>query len=243
VTTSAGYRVTGAKDHITNAPVANVALVLGRVPELGRRDITLFLVPTDAPGVRPGKQEQLLGLRTSPTGPLHLDGVELDRDAVLGKPGNGLGLLYDIISFDRLLYGLIAGSFLRPRLDEALDYASRRTAFGVPIADHQYVQGRLTDIRITIETSTAVSWAALDALIDGDRDSSLRCSVAKLVGSEGLAAAAQHLLALHGHLGYERGPVAKVMQDALGTLIAGGTSEMQRKNILNQMRSLAGARP
>ena len=73
----------------------------------------------------------------------------------------------------------------------------------------------------------------------GDPDATLRASVAKLIGSEGLAAAATHLLALHGHLGYVRGPVTKVVQDALGTLIAGGTTEMQRKNIFNQMMRLS----
>ncbi len=240
VVTPAGYLLNGAKDHITNGPVADVSLVLGRVPELGRnRDITLFLVTSDERGVSRGEPESLLGLRTSPTGPLSFSDVALGPDAVFGLPGDGLRLLYNVISYDRLLYGLVASAFLGPRLDEALAYCRQRVAFGAPILDYQYVQGRLTDIQITIETSAAVSWAALDALEAGRPEAVLRCSVAKLLGSEGLAQAAQHLLALHGHLGYVRGPITKVVQDALGTLIAGGTSEMQRKNIFNQMLAIA----
>ncbi|XIE81675.1 acyl-CoA dehydrogenase family protein [Streptomyces sp. SBR177] len=99
----------------------------------------------------------MLGLRTSPTGALHLDDVFLPEEAVLGRPGEGLATLYDIISFDRALYGLVAAAYLEPRLDAVLRFSREREAFGAPILDHQYVQGRITDIRITIETARAVS--------------------------------------------------------------------------------------
>lgn len=238
-----GYRLRGAKDHITNGPVADVALVLGRIPELGaRHDITLFLVDADQPGVRHGRPEELLGLRTSPTGPLYFDDAELGPDAVLGNAGDGLDLLYNVISYDRLLYGLVAAAYLEPLLDEAVSFCRERSAFGAPILDYQYVQLRLTDIKVTIETSAAVSHAALDALLADRPDAVLACSVAKLVGSEGLARAAQHLLGIHGHAGYQRGPITTAVQDALGTLIAGGTTEMQRKNIFNQMVRIGGGR-
>ena len=240
--TEDGWRLNGAKNHITNAPVADRGLVLGRVPELGRRDITLFLVNFRAPGVRRGVQEELLGLRTSPTGPLRFDEVFLPEQAVLGTPGNGLQTLYDVISFDRALYGLVAAAYLEPRLDSVLDFCERREAFGSPIIDHQYVQGRVTGIRVTIEVARAVSLAAIDSLVDRDPEASLRCSVAKLVGSEGLVEAATDLMRLRGHVGYMRGESTRDLQDALGTLIAGGTSEMQRKNIMNQINALRGAR-
>jgi isovaleryl-CoA dehydrogenase len=235
VRTPGGYLLSGAKTHITNAPVADVALVLGRIPELGRRDITIFVVDLAGPGVARGPAESLFGNRTSPTGELRFDGLELPGDAVLGTEGHGLQMLYDVISFDRLLYGLIAAAYLEPLLREALEFACSRQAFKVRIADHQYVQGKLTDIRLAIETSRWVSRAALDAVVAGDPQASLRCSVAKLVGSEGLAAATRDVMTILGHRGYVEGPVTRSIQDALGTLIAGGTTEMQRKNIFNQM--------
>ncbi|KOX05795.1 acyl-CoA dehydrogenase [Micromonospora sp. NRRL B-16802] len=235
-----GWVLSGSKDHITNAPVADRALILARVPELGRRDITLFVLNLHSPGVRRGDPERLLGLRTSPTGALHLDDVRLPAEAVLGRPGDGLSTLYDIISFDRALYGLVAAAYLEPRLDEVVRYTRERQAFGSPIIDHQYVQGRLTDIRIAIEVSRALALAGIEALVRRDPQASLRCSVAKLLGSEGLVESAQNLMRLRGHLGYMRGDTTRDLQDALGTLIAGGTSEMQRKNILNQMLSNRG---
>jgi isovaleryl-CoA dehydrogenase len=230
-----GYRLSGEKMHITNAPVADVVLVLGRIPELGKRDITIFLVETLRDGVLRGPAEHLFGLRTSPTGTLSLQDVELPDDAVLGQEGNGLSLLYNVISFDRVLYGLIASAYLEPLLELALRHAAERRAFKARLLDHEYVQGRLTDMRIAIEVARSVSRSALDALTLGHDDASLRCSVAKLVGSESLVAATQHLMCVLGHRGYIEGVASRSTRDALGTLIAGGTTEMQRKNIFNQM--------
>jgi alkylation response protein AidB-like acyl-CoA dehydrogenase len=237
-----GWVLTGAKDHITNAPVADRAIILGRVPALGRRDITLFVINMHSPGVRRGEPEQLLGLCSSPTGAIYLDEVRLPDAAVLGRPGDGLRTLYDIIGFDRALYGLVAASFLEPRLAGILEFCHERAAFGSPIIDHQYVQGRVTDIRIAIEVARSVALSGIDALVRHDPGASLLCSVAKLVGSEGLVESAQNLMRLQGHLGYLRGEVTRDLRDALGTLIAGGTSEMQRKNILNQMLAQRGSR-
>lgn len=230
-----GWRLTGTKTHITNAPVADRALVLGRIPALGRRDITLFLVNLHSPGVRRSVPESLHGLCTSPTGSLLLDDVPLPASAVVGTPGDGLRTLYDVISFDRALYGLVAAAYLEPRLDAVVAYCRARESFGSPILEHQYVQGRITDVKVAIETARAVSTAGIDALVTGDPQASLLCSVAKMIGSEGLVESTQHLMRLQGHLGYMRGGATRDLQDALGTLIAGGTTEMQRKNILNQM--------
>ncbi|MCX4409533.1 MULTISPECIES: acyl-CoA dehydrogenase family protein [unclassified Streptomyces] len=241
VKSAGGWLLSGLKDHITNAPVADRALVLGRIPALGRRDITLFLVDLRSRGIRRGPAEQLLGLRTSPTGAIEMHGVPVPENAVLGAPGEGLRTLYNVISFDRALYGLVSAAFLEPELAKVVAFAKERQAFGSPILDHQYVQGRITDIQITIETARATALAGIDALVAGDPEASLRCSVAKLVGSEGLVEAAKNLMVLHGHLGYMRGPQSRTMQDALGTLIAGGTSDMQRKNILNQLLAMNGS--
>ncbi|MER5980639.1 acyl-CoA dehydrogenase [Streptomyces sp. NPDC001857] len=230
-----GWTLNGFKDHITNAPVADRALILGRVPDLGRRDITLFVVNLHSKGVTRGTAEELLGLRTSPTGSLTLDDVELHEAAPLGEPGNGLNVLYDIISYDRALYGLVAAAFLEPQLQQAIEFTREREAFGAPILQHQYVQQRLTNIRITIEVARATALAGIDSLVAREPEASLRCSVAKFTGSEGLVEAATDLMRLHGHYGYMRGRYTRLVQDALGTLIAGGTTEMQRKNILNQM--------
>jgi len=230
-----GFALTGAKRHITNAPVADIALVLARVPALGAHDITVFIVELDTPGVHAGEPEDMFGNRTSPTGPLDFNDAFVDRQQVLGQPGDGLQTIYNVIAMDRLLYGVLAAGYIEPLLDEALAYAQQREAFKAPIAEHQYIQGRLTEVRIIADTVRAVSYTALDQLLAGHPAASTTCSVAKLTGCEGLCQATQHTMAILGHRGYMTGSATRAAADALGTRIAGGTAEMQRKNIFNQM--------
>ncbi|WP_239332355.1 acyl-CoA dehydrogenase family protein [Frankia sp. CiP3] len=236
-----GFIIDGQKDHITHGPVADLALVLGRLPEIGDRDISLFLVDMTAPGVERGEVEDMIGNRSSPTGPFRLSQVALPADALVGCPGNGLQIIYDTISLDRLLYGVLAAAYLEPILTDTLQYARERIAFKYPIIDYQYVQGRLTDLQMAIDTTRAVSYRALEALLQEDPQANMLCSIAKYQGAENLRTGTEHAFRVMGHLGYMRGPVAQQLIDAYGTLIAGGTAEMQRKNIFNQMLHTQGA--
>lgn len=235
-----GFRLTGAKDHVTHGPICDHALVLARVPELGSRDITLFMVDMSAPGVRQGEIEDMLGNRTSPTGPFRLDGVTVAAERVVGGLGNGLATIYDTISLDRLLYGVLAAAALEPVLEECLEFAHERVAFKHPIADYQYVQGRLTDIKLGIESTRWLSYAALQSLLADEPEAMLRCSAAKFHGAEALRSGAEDALRIFGHLGYMQGPHSRRFCDAFGSVIAGGTAEMQRKNIWNQMLAERG---
>ncbi|GGX44680.1 acyl-CoA dehydrogenase family protein [Streptomyces chryseus] len=235
------YRLTGHKDHITNGPAADVALILGRVPETGQRDITLFLVDLHDAGVTRGAPEDMMGNRTSPTGPITLDDVRVEARNILGDIGGGVDLIYDTIALDRLLYGVLAASYLDPTLEEILAYSQQRQAFRVPIAEHQYVQGRITDAKFALESTRWVSYGALDALMHARPDASLMCSVAKYHAGETLKLGTETALRVYGHIGYMEGPHTKALKDALGAVIAGGTAEMQRKNVFNQMRALHSA--
>lgn len=234
VRTAGGWSISGTKLHITNGPVADRGLVLGRLPELGRRDITLFVVNLSHPSVSRGATERLTGLRSSPTGGLTFRDTPVPADSVLGRPGDGLRVLYDIISFDRAVYGLIAATWLEPQIRDAVRFARTREAFGRPIIEHEYVQGRLTDGIIGIRTVEAISRRALQALDERADDAAELCSVAKFVGTELMVRTTQDLMRVRGHAGFEESAVSQAVRDALGTVIAGGTSEMQRKNVLNR---------
>jgi alkylation response protein AidB-like acyl-CoA dehydrogenase len=232
--------LSGHKAHITNAPVAEVMVVLGRIPALGRRDITLFVVDAAAPGVVRGPAETMLGNRASPTGDVLIEGVEVGEEAILGGAGRGLELVYRLIAMDRVLYALIAAAYLEPILERSLDHCHSRRAYGSPIADHQYVQQRVVDMSIAIETSRMLAYRALGELIEGGSRASMLCSMAKLVGTEQLFRAAQDYVMLHGHRGYAEPDIGRVLCDAAGTRIAGGTSDIQRKNIFSQLQRLHG---
>jgi alkylation response protein AidB-like acyl-CoA dehydrogenase len=238
--TGKGYRLIGLKMHITNAPVADFLYVLGRVADApSKKDITVFLLERSATGVETGPAEEMLGNCSSPTGPIKFNQVFVPRRDILGEVGAGLRLTYRTIALDRLLYGVVGSAYLETLLADTLEYAQSRTAFRQPIADFQYVQRRLTNIKLAVETTRWLSYAALDRLLDDAPEANLFSSAAKLVGSENLAAAALDAMQVFGHRGYENGHPSRSVRDALGTLIAGGTSDIQRKNIFTQMVALS----
>ncbi|MBV6752248.1 acyl-CoA/acyl-ACP dehydrogenase [Pseudomonas chlororaphis] len=238
-----GYRLSGRKKHITNAPVATMGMLAGRIPDLGlKKDITLFFMDLKVPGVSVGAKESNLGIRTSPTADLELSNVVVDEGNIIGAPGAGLGILYEIISFERALYGVIAAGLIDGMTDTALARSLERQAFGRQIAAYQYIQGRLTEMKMSSLICRNLTYVALEHLAEGDPEASILCSTAKYQGAEYLMKAAESLMQIHGHGGYSDPEISKYLRDAAGMKIAGGTNDIQRVNIFNQMLK-GGMRP
>jgi alkylation response protein AidB-like acyl-CoA dehydrogenase len=114
-----------------------------------------------------------------------------------------------------------------------------RQAFNRPLADYQYVQGRLTDMKMASTVSRLLTYASLEGLEADSADCSILCSTAKFHAGEQLLACAEHLVQLHGHLGFMNNDLSRHLRDAVGMRIAGGTSDIQRINIFNQMSRMA----
>jgi isovaleryl-CoA dehydrogenase len=229
------YRITGQKVHITNGPSTDIFLVVTKTPGTPGKDTSLFIVEAKTAGIELGEPELMMGNHTSPTGPITLQDVVVGRHQLLGSAGEGLGILLQTIALDRALYAIAVGGILENVLAQSLDYTQTRIAFNAPIIKNQYLQKRLTDIKIAIDTSLALGFAALDKIVRNDPETVLAGSLAKLVATESLVASVQHFMIVHGHTGYEHGSKTNLMCDALGTLFAGGTSDIQRVSIFNQM--------
>ncbi|AOJ24877.1 acyl-CoA dehydrogenase family protein [Burkholderia seminalis] len=230
-----GYRLTGSKFNIAHAPLARFILVVTRIETPGRRNTALAIVDRDQPGMTVAAPDRKLGLDDLPTGALHFDDCPITRGQLLGEPGAGLGNLIDIISLGRLYYGLVAAQVTAPYLRDAIGYCRERRSFDSTIDAHQYVQRRLVDLQIGIERGTWLARGALAQLLTDHPQALMTCSIAKLVGAQDLVDSALGLVRLYGSLGYQAGPVAAFASDALGFMSVGGTEEMHRKNIFNQM--------
>ena len=231
--------LSGRKTHITNAPIADIFVILGRIPSLGqKKDITLFLLDRRDTALSTTPAEVMLGNCTSPTGDIILERVPIEERHILGPAGDGLSVLYNMLSLDRSLIGIVASAYSQTLLAEALAFVGSRESFNRPLIEHQYVQDKIVQIKTNMEVTRFVSYAALERMLDGRPDASLLSSIAKLIGTEGLWQSAQEFMQLHGHEGYMDGPVAWVVKDAIATRIAGGTSEMQKVNIFSQLWKL-----
>jgi alkylation response protein AidB-like acyl-CoA dehydrogenase len=238
------YRLDGAKLNISHASTADLILVVAKLRESGKDNTALVLIGGDAPGVIRNGACDTLGNNDLPIGDLVFDKVAVVEEQLLGQPQHGLRNLMQIASLNRVYFALASAQVMAPFLAEALRHAQTRRALDVPLASHQYVQKRLVDIKIGLERTRWLSYAALGQLLAGHEEALMTCSIAKLVGAEHLVSGALDLLRLHGTAGYRKGAIATFVRDALGLVSAGGTEEMHRKNIFGQMeRLLAPASP
>lgn len=230
------YLLSGHKAHITNAPVADILMIVGRVPQVGARDITLFLVESHQSGVTLGAAENLLGQRTSPTGPITLDRVRVPADRVVGAVGDGLATLYSFLAFDRLMYAVATAAQLECMISRALGHATTRRAFGAVLAEHELIQDKIVDMKVTMESSRWLAYSAADALARHEGNSAVLASCAKISAAEGLVRASAEVIQIFGHKGFEMGSgIERYLRDAIAFRLAGGTTEMQKKNIFKYL--------
>lgn len=241
---SGGFLLNGGKSHITNAPVADVMMIVGRVSGIGSRDITLFLVEKDQGGVSTGEHEDLLGLRSSPLGPIELQDVVIGPGDVIGQVGEGLDVLYWCLAFDRLVYGIVVAAHLESLVSTAAERITARTAFGAPLAEHQYIQDKVVGMKVAIEASRALSHQAVRALEQGDIEAGTLASCVKLLSAEGIVQSAMELVQIFGHIGTEKSHgIERQLRDAIAFRIAGGTNEMQKKNIFKMVMNACSPSP
>ncbi|MBK8975829.1 MAG: acyl-CoA dehydrogenase family protein [Planctomycetes bacterium] len=229
--TAAGtWRLTGRKIWITNAGVADIAIVFATVdPSRGRDGITGFLVETDRPGLArepmPGVE---LGHRGSDHAQLVLDGVEVPDAAVLGGLHHGFRVAMDGLHAGRLSVAAGATGIHRAALDCARRFAAERVQFGKPIARLQMVQERLADMAIELLASRALVARCADRR-DAGREVPGDLAAAKLYATEAAARAAEHAILLLGGRGYSSAwPAERLWRDAMGLRIYEGTSLIQR---------------
>src|SRR5690606_29891504 len=170
---------TGSKLWIHNAPVADVGFVLARTDkDAGKRGMSIFIVPLDAPGVSRGPKEHKMGQRASQVGALHFDQVELPADALLGAEGKGFHIMMGALDKGRIGIASLAVGIAQAGLEAALDYANQRKQFGQRIADFQGLQWILADMAKEITAARLLVRNAAEAF-DVQRSATIYCSMAK----------------------------------------------------------------
>ncbi|WP_127500053.1 acyl-CoA dehydrogenase family protein [Actinoplanes solisilvae] len=142
----ADWVLDGGKMWITNAPLADVAVIWARTEE----GVAGFAVPTETPGFSAREIKHKMSLRASSTGEINLDGVRLPDSARLPE---ARGLKAPLSCLTEARFGIIWGSMgaARDCLEVALDYAGTRSQFGRPIAGFQLTQAKLADMTLELQ--------------------------------------------------------------------------------------------
>ena len=240
-----GYVLNGTKRYITNAPFADVILVMARtnaeaLPK--NAHVSAFMVPRDAPGVSIGKPDGKMGQAGSQIADVILEDVHVDGDALLGGE-EGIGFRAAMQSLDngRLSVAAASVGYAKRMLDAGLKYAMERKAFGEPIANFQLIQAMLADSKAEIYAAECM---LNDACARADRGEKIlvEAAAAKMFASEMCGRVADRVVQIHGGAGYLKEYLAeRFYRDCRIYRIYEGTTQIQQLVIAkNMIRDFAG---
>ena len=224
------WTVDGTKAWVTHGGVADYYTVFARSggPGSGSRGISCFHVPATTPGLSFGRPEHKMGMTSSPTANVILDGVVVPADALIGGEGQGLTIALSALDSGRLGIAASAVGLAQGALDAAVAYAKERQTFGKAIIDHQGLGFLLADMAAAVDSARATM---LDAARrrDAGRPFGRAASIAKLVATDNAMKVTTDAVQVFGGYGYTREvPVERYMRDAKIMQIFEGTNQIQR---------------
>ena len=223
----------GTKTFITNAPVADIAVIYATVDrKLKHKGITAFIVEKRFKGYSVGKPFHKLGVRASSTSEIFLEDCEVPEENLLGEVGKGFQYALGSVEWDRsALLAPFVGNFMFA-VEECTKYASQRVQFGEPIASQQAIRHKLADLKIIMEAARMAVYRVAALKDAGSALNTLQASVAKVFTGDWGMTAASEAVQIFGGYGYiHEYPVERMLRDVKLGQIGGGTSEVQKKII------------
>lgn len=223
------YVLTGTKQLITSGKNGNVIVAFAVTdPAAGKKGISAFIVPTDAPGYKVVRVEEKLGQNASDTCQIAFDEMRLPSDLLLGEPGEGYRIALSNLEGGRVGIAAQSVGMARAAFEAARDYARERITFGRPIAEHQAVAFRLATMATEIEAARQLVHHAAQ-LREAGSPGLTEASMAKLFASEMAERVCSAALQIFGGSGYLRDyPVERIYRDVRVCQIYEGTSDIQR---------------
>jgi acyl-CoA dehydrogenase len=223
------YILNGEKCWITNASLASFYVVFATADQAQKhKGIAAFIVDRDTPGLRVGKHEDKMGQRASDTAAVHFEDVKVREANLLAPEGKGFKLAMETFNQTRPDIGAMAAGLMQRCLDESVNYARERKAFGVPIGEHQLVGAMLADMAIRTEATRLLYQKAAWNLDHGVR-APMASAFAKAFGADAAMQTSVDAVQVFGGNGYVKDyPVEKLMRDAKVLQIYEGTSQIQR---------------
>ncbi|MEW2047644.1 acyl-CoA dehydrogenase family protein [Streptomyces sp. NPDC005476] len=229
-----GWRLTGEKCWISNAPEADFYTVFARTtPGAGARGVTAFLVPADRPGLTGSALDML---SPHPIGALRLDAVPVTADDVLGEPDRGFRVAMGTLDLFRPSVGAFAVGMAQAALDATLAHTARREAFGGRLSGLQAVAHQVAEMALRTEAARLMVLAAATAYDDGAPDLPRRAAMAKLFATETAQYVVDTAVQLHGARALHRGHLLEhLYREVRAPRIYEGASEVQRGIIAREL--------
>ncbi|MET8637541.1 acyl-CoA dehydrogenase family protein [Streptomyces sp. NPDC004096] len=229
-----GWRLTGEKCWISNAPEADFYTVFARTtPGSGARGVTAFLVPADRPGLTGSPLDML---SPHPIGTLGFDSVPVTADDVIGEPDRGFRVAMGTLNLFRPSVGAFAVGMAQAALDATLAHTAGRDAFGGKLKDLQAVSHQVAEMALRTEAARLMVYAAAAAYDEGAPDVPRRAAMAKLLATETAQYVVDAAVQLHGARALRRGHLLEhLYREVRAPRIYEGASEVQRGIIAKEL--------
>lgn len=226
--TDDGYVLNGGKTFISNAPIADVFVVLASIDlERGAKGLTMFLVERDTPGLTTGKPLKKRECNSWPTGEVFFDDCVVPVANLLGEEGKGLVYMLQSLMWERLAFVPYVG-LIESNLRDSLEYATQRRQYGQRISEFGAVQAMLADMKIDLDISRLLA-TDLARRIDQGENIALPAAVAKTFITEASERAAYRAIQIFGGNGcMEEYDIGRSLWISKMGTIGGGTSQVQR---------------
>jgi alkylation response protein AidB-like acyl-CoA dehydrogenase len=229
-----GFRLSGVKSWISNAPDADVYVVFARTtPDAGAKGISAFVVPGDSPGLSGVPLEVL---SSHPIGRLEFDGVFVPEESVLGEVDHGFRVAMRTLDLFRPSVGAFAVGMAQAALDQAVAYAAERVAFGKPIREFQAVSHKLAEMATRTEAARLMVYSAAAAHDARGPGVTMASAMAKLFATETAQEIVDAAVQIHGARGLLKGTTLEhLYREVRAPRIYEGTSEIQREIIAREL--------
>ena len=224
-----GYAINGVKQFITSGKNGHVAIVIAVTDKAaGKKGMSAFIVPTDAPGYSADRLEDKLGQHSSDTAQVSFTNCRIPHENLIGNEGEGYKIALSALEGGRIGIAAQSIGMARSAFDVALAYAKERNSFGRAIIEHQAVGFRLADCATQIEAARQLTWHAA-ALRDAGLPCLKEAAMAKLFASEMAESVCSAALQTLGGYGYVSDfPVERIYRDVRVCQIYEGTSDIQK---------------
>jgi alkylation response protein AidB-like acyl-CoA dehydrogenase len=233
-----GYRLNGKKCMITNGANAQFITLFAKTdPSPNSKSISCFCIEKDYPGVIVGKCEDKVGMIGSDTAELTFDNVQLTKDNLIGKEGQGWDLAMSTLNLSRPAVGAQALGLSQASLDFAVEYAWQREQFGQKLAEFQGIQFMIADMATQVEAARALVYQAAGMLdekvYERDKMSAIGVdklsAMAKVLATDTAMKVTSDAVQIMGGYGvFKDYPVERMMRDAKITQVYEGTNQIQR---------------
>ncbi|HEX6522919.1 MAG TPA: acyl-CoA dehydrogenase family protein [Streptosporangiaceae bacterium] len=229
-----GWRLTGEKTWISNAPEADFYTVFARTTAgAGARGVSAFVVPADRAGLAGSHLDML---SPHPIGTLTFDGVPVSRGDLLGPVDGGFRVAMRTLDLFRPSVGAFAVGMASAALQASVAFAGERVAFGGPLKDQQAVAHLLADMATRLSAARLLVYAAAAAYDAGEEQLAGKAAMAKLFATETAQFVVDSAVQIHGARALQHGHLLEhLYREVRAPRIYEGTSEIQRTIIARNL--------